>query len=65
MEMYGHKSHNTHRDNNDGTWDSICTVCFCTIGTRNIEKSLMQDEAVHICAHLGGETIPACLEFDT
>jgi hypothetical protein len=41
-----------HRKNQDGSWDTICTVCFCTVATRPHESALAQEEAAHICPHL-------------
>jgi hypothetical protein len=63
MMMLGHKLYYGHRENEDGTWDSICTVCFQTIMTKNGESGLESDEAAHLCAHLGGA--PVWFEFDT
>jgi hypothetical protein len=41
-----------HRKNQDGSWDTICTVCFGTVATRSHESALAQEEEVHICPHL-------------
>jgi hypothetical protein len=61
--MSGHELHFTHRENEDLTWDSICTVCFGTITTKDSESELVGVEAAHLCAHLGGT--PAWFEFGT
>ena len=41
--------HFPHRHNPDGTYDSICTKCFATIGTRETEEELVEIEAEHKC----------------
>jgi hypothetical protein len=41
-----------HRKNRDGTYDSICSQCFQTIGTRREEKDLLAEEKAHVCAGL-------------
>jgi hypothetical protein len=38
-----------HRHNQDGSYDSICPLCFRTIGTRPRQEELDQDERSHIC----------------
>jgi hypothetical protein len=38
-----------HRYNIDGSYDSICTVCFITIAKVRNEYELAQSEADHIC----------------
>ena len=38
-----------HRQNSNGTYDSICPKCFRTIDTRNEEGDLAAEERVHIC----------------
>jgi hypothetical protein len=38
-----------HRINPNGTFDSICTLCFQTIATRERELDLVEDEKDHIC----------------
>ncbi len=39
----------THRRNQDGTHDSICSDCFATIATVQHERELSFKEAAHIC----------------
>ncbi|HKF50278.1 MAG TPA: hypothetical protein VKB38_23150 [Terracidiphilus sp.] len=39
----------THRDNGDGTFDSICWECFTTIATANCEGDLEKPEQSHAC----------------
>jgi hypothetical protein len=38
-----------HRQNRNGTYDSICPKCYRTVGTRNVESDLAAEERVHIC----------------
>jgi hypothetical protein len=38
-----------HRQNSNGTYDSICPKCFRTIDTRYVECDLAAEERVHIC----------------
>jgi len=38
-----------HRTNKDGTIDSICPLCFMTVGTSTWESDLARMEAVHVC----------------
>jgi hypothetical protein len=38
-----------HRHNQDGSFDSICPLCFRTIDTRLRQEELDQDESSHIC----------------
>lgn len=37
------------RHNQDGSYDSLCPLCFRTIGTRLRQEELDQDERIHIC----------------
>jgi hypothetical protein len=46
--MYGH-SHFPHRQNSDGTYDSICIVCFATVGSGECEGELERIERNHVC----------------
>lgn len=39
----------THRQNADGTFDSICHRCFRTVATVNSEDSLHAEELSHRC----------------
>lgn len=38
-----------HRKNLDGSYDSICRLCFKTVGTHKFEQQLTQQEKSHIC----------------
>ena len=38
-----------HRQNSNGTYDSICPKCLRTIDTRKLEGDLAAEERVHIC----------------
>jgi hypothetical protein len=38
-----------HRQNGDGTFDSICLHCFRTVTTANTECELVFGEAQHSC----------------
>jgi hypothetical protein len=40
----------THRENPDGTFDSICHRCFRTVAKEDSEDSLRTAEAVHRCS---------------
>ena len=46
-----------HRLRLDGTYDSICTGCFRTIGTSEIEAELLEAEKSHICNGLNLESM--------
>lgn len=40
-----------HRDNYPlASYDSICMRCFATVGTRQAESELAEDEAAHVCS---------------
>jgi len=38
-----------HRQNQDGSYDSICTTCLLTVASAWNEKDLACHEATHIC----------------
>jgi len=38
-----------HRANKDGTIDSICPLCYVTLGTSHFEADLERMEVKHIC----------------
>jgi hypothetical protein len=38
-----------HRINRDGTFDSICPVCYQTIAQQKHELDLIEDEKSHTC----------------
>lgn len=59
-----------HRHNQDGSYDSICPLCFRTIGTRLRQEELDQDERSHICDAVdlmwrGRKKEPSCDPEDT
>jgi hypothetical protein len=39
-----------HRQNEDGTFDSICPKCFLTIAKSRAEIGLAESETAHVCA---------------
>lgn len=39
-----------HRLNRDGTFDSICRVCFATVASVVDEAELAHHEAAHVCS---------------
>jgi hypothetical protein len=41
--------HNPHRENQDGSWDSICLTCFATVATALQELDLADADRLHIC----------------
>jgi hypothetical protein len=43
------ESEYAHRQNADGTFDSICLRCFQTICSANSEPELAQSERQHTC----------------
>lgn len=38
-----------HRDNRNGTFDSICRECFVTAATAVSEEELAKAEQAHVC----------------
>jgi hypothetical protein len=38
-----------HRENRDGTFDSICRACFLTVATSRSEADLIGFERGHFC----------------
>jgi hypothetical protein len=38
-----------HRENSDGSWDSICLRCYLTAATTGEEQSLSAGEVEHRC----------------
>jgi hypothetical protein len=38
-----------HRQNKDGSFDSICLTCFATITTAQNEYELWEPEGKHVC----------------
>jgi hypothetical protein len=38
-----------HRNNVDGTFDSICSRCYMTVASSRIEVCLIAPEAGHVC----------------
>jgi hypothetical protein len=45
-----HQRHFPHRQNWDGSYDSICSICFRTIATRYDETKLDEEERHPVCA---------------
>jgi hypothetical protein len=41
-----------HRQNADGSHDSICKVCFATVATVQNEWELASHESAHVCLPL-------------
>jgi hypothetical protein len=41
------ESHYAHRENPDGTYDSICLACFQTVANAPREDLLVEDEQFH------------------
>ena len=39
-----------HRQNEDGSYDSICPACFATVAQSMVEVGLAEDEAAHACS---------------
>lgn len=37
-----------HRENRDGTYDSICRECFATVATAGKEERLAEAEKAHV-----------------
>lgn len=63
------KSRFPHRHNLDGSYDSICTVCFITIARVRNEQELAQSETDHVCSsirlhHFGRYPLLAGSSFD-
>jgi hypothetical protein len=42
-----------HKPNDDGTFDSICPLCFRTVARKAIESQLAELERKHICEKAG------------
>ena len=40
-----------HRQNPDGTWDSICPQCFVNSASAACEDDLVELEKRHVCGH--------------
>jgi hypothetical protein len=43
------QSRTAHRRNHDGSFDTICTVCFATIARSKNEAALGEYEGNHVC----------------
>jgi hypothetical protein len=50
-----------HRKNDERSFDSICTECYQTIGNRETEEDLEQDEKAHVCH---GRPLYGLIPFD-
>ena len=44
-----------HRENEDGTFDSICPVCFLTVAYHKVKFQLAEIECKHVCERRNGE----------
>jgi hypothetical protein len=42
-------SNNPHRENPDGSFDSICHLCWRTVGSSKREEDLAALEQQHVC----------------
>jgi hypothetical protein len=38
-----------HRRNRDGSFDSICLICFATVAHTRTEAELIELDAAHVC----------------
>jgi hypothetical protein len=52
-----------HRQNRDGTFDSICPACFLTVSNRQNEIELAGDEIKHNCFDSGQVPNSASLDY--
>jgi hypothetical protein len=50
-----HSIHFFHRENWDSSLDSICGICYLTVGRAENEEDLQEQEQSHRCA--GSKTI--------
>jgi hypothetical protein len=50
------ESEYAHRENADGTFDSICLRCFQTIVSANSELELVESERTHSCTRAAAYT---------
>lgn len=46
-----------HRENRDGTFDSICGECFATVASDQFKANLTKAEKNHVCAAWRIETL--------
>jgi hypothetical protein len=54
-----------HRHHSNGSWDSICKLCFFTIATRAEETDLEPEEETQDCrAHLLGRETGGRIVYD-
>jgi hypothetical protein len=49
MEMQPGRPRFPHRQNEDGSCDSICPLCFATIASVRDETELVAHERAHVC----------------
>jgi hypothetical protein len=47
--MHGQSPRFPHRHNPNGSYDSICRICFATVGTDMTEEELVEAEFRHTC----------------
>ena len=50
-----------HRQNPDGTHDSICTQCFATVATVGNEDELSARESAHVCDPVALYRVSQCV----
>jgi hypothetical protein len=43
------RPHFPHRQNDDGSFDSICSTCFATVASAEKECELAANESMHTC----------------
>ena len=43
------RPHFPHRKNDDGSFDSICSVCYATVASADNESELPPHESMHKC----------------
>ena len=43
------RPHFPHRENDDGSFDSICSACFVTVASAEKEYELAPKESMHKC----------------
>jgi hypothetical protein len=48
--MAGNSTLYAHRQNEDGSYDSICPTCFATVAQSRAEAGLAEEEAAHACS---------------
>jgi hypothetical protein len=51
-----------HRKNDNGTFDSICPICYRTVATASEESQLKAGEREHVCGE--DDFLPPFPEFE-